>query len=230
MNTTDRPTTAARSGQGRPRVRRRRAEQILDALEKLLESTPLSQLGVEQIAEAAGITRTRFYFYYNSKHLAYAALLERIGNEVGAAYQSPDSWFNRAPGQRPRAAFEATFRQILTVWFEHRAVLREASDLWNAPPEVRDQWLRLFGGLVDIAAATIERERALGVAPPGPDARRLAESMIWSGERLQFLMFIEAPNAMTIEELVDVGTAVWIRGIYRSDDPSPRPRKASMKR
>src|SRR4051794_26373854 len=78
------PETARADGRTKRAAgtRRRRDALILDALERLLVRTSLKDLGVEQIAEAAGITRTRFYHYYKSKHEAYAALLQRVGDQV----------------------------------------------------------------------------------------------------------------------------------------------------
>lgn len=202
------------------RRRRRRDQLILDALEQLLEETPLRDLGVEEIAAAAGITRTRFYFYFKSKHEAYAALMRRVSDEVLAVYAQPDSWFEHPEGRQPRGAFAETFQRTLEVWAKHGAVLREAADLWNAAPDVREQWQRIVDELIDRMAATIERERERGAAPPGPDARRLAECLLWMGERMQFLVFTRAPGAMTPDELVDVGSTILMRAVYVDDDPA----------
>jgi AcrR family transcriptional regulator len=205
--------------------RRRRDELILDALEQLLVETPLRDLGVEEIASAAGITRTRFYYYYKSKHEAYAALLMRISAEVLEVYNLPDSWFVRPLDARPRDSLDLTLKRVLTVWYRHRFVLREASDMWNAVPEVGDHWREIMGGLADAMRQAIDRERKLGVAPPGPDSRRLAQALIWQGERLLFLLYIEAPGAMSIRKLRELGVSLWLRSIYLADDPDPSPAK-----
>jgi TetR/AcrR family transcriptional regulator, ethionamide resistance regulator len=201
--------------------RRRRDQLILDALEKLLAKTALRDLGVEEIAETAGITRTRFYFYFKSKHEAYAALLQRIADEAFDLSGLPGGWFSRPPEVRPRDALLESTRRVQELWWQHRAVLREAADLWNAVPEVREHWLKVMDGLVGKTRAVIERDRELGIAPPGPDARSLAHSLIWYGERTQFLGFIDAPGALTVDELIEVGTCVWMRAIYLADDPDP---------
>jgi AcrR family transcriptional regulator len=217
--------TSKSATEGTPkRPRRRRDELILDALEELLAHHPLRDLGVEEIAAAAGITRTRFYHYFKSKYEAYAALLRRILGEVLAVYNLPESWWVRPEKARPRESLAATLRQVLEVWLKHGHVLREASDMWNAVPEVREQWQEVMAGLSDATRHAIERERERGVAPAGPDAQRLAESLIWQGERLLFLTLMDASGAMDLDELVDLGVALWLRSIYLSDDPAPRRR------
>ncbi|MFR9774147.1 TetR/AcrR family transcriptional regulator [Nocardia sp. SC052] len=192
---------------------------ILDALEKLLRDTALRDLGVEEIAQSAHITRTRFYHYYKSKYEAYAALLRRVAAEAINLSDLPGAWFDRPESVSPRESLFATMRGMKNVWFEHQAVLREASDLWNAVPEVREGWFEIINGLIDRTRTAIELERERGVAPPGPDAQRLAESLIWHGERTQFLIFINAPGALAPDDLVDMTSWIWLRTIYLSDDP-----------
>jgi AcrR family transcriptional regulator len=203
------------------RVKRRRDELILDALERLLATTPLRDLGVEEIAEAAGITRTRFYSYYKSKHGAFAALLRRVAEDVIAVYDRPDSWFVRPPDVRPRDSLRPHIERVAEVWLRHAPVFREASDLWNAVPEVADHWHQIMSGFANRMGLAIERERELGVAPPGPDAQRLAEGLAWQGERLLFLVISRTDGVMSTQEVVEVGTFIWMRAIYLADDPDP---------
>lgn len=211
----DRPKRATRG-------KTRRNELILDALERLLSDMPLKDLGVEQIAEAAGISRTRFYFYYKSKYQALAALLHRVSEEVLEVYSLPDSWFLRQPEARPRDSLALTFRRMADVWLKHGAAVREACDMWNAVPEVRQTWQQIISGLIDATSAAIERERERNVAPPGPDARLLAQSLVWQGERQLFLSLIDALDAANRDELNEIGPSMWMRAIYLADDPNPR--------
>jgi AcrR family transcriptional regulator len=201
--------------------RRPRDQIILDALEQLLLGHRLRDLNVEQIAVAAGITRTRFYHYYGSKQIAFAALLRRTADDAFAAVQTEGTWFERPRTQRPREALEATLREGALVWFEHRSVLREAPDLWNALPEIRHIWQRIWGDLTATVASTIGRERELGVAPPGSDPNLVAMALMWGGERLQFVSAIGAPGALDPDAFTDISLDLWMRVIYGADDPEP---------
>ncbi|WP_409329425.1 TetR/AcrR family transcriptional regulator [Trujillonella humicola] len=198
-----------------------RRELILDALEELLVDTPLRDLGVEQVAERAGITRTRFYFYYKSKHEAYAALLARVRHRLTEFYATQDSWFQRGAGVRPRESMLATVRAVVEFWLAHGAVMREGADLWNSVAETRTLWHDVIAMPVGHMVAAIDRERRRGLAPPGPDAEHLALNLIWHGERMLFLMLTGAPGNMSVDELVDSATTVWMRAIYLDDDPDP---------
>lgn len=205
------------------RTTRRRDELILDALERLLVEIPLRDLGVEQIAEEAGITRTRFYFYFKSKHEAYAALLARVRERLLVFYDTEDSWFQRPESARPRESMTATIRAVVDFWLAHGAVMREGADLWNSVTETRSLWNDLIAQPVERMTRAIERERLRGIAPDGPDAGRLAMNLIWHGERMLFLELIGAPGKMSVDDLVESATTVWMRAIYLADDPDPSP-------
>ncbi|WP_042426642.1 TetR/AcrR family transcriptional regulator [Streptacidiphilus anmyonensis] len=217
----DLPTRAVR----RPRATAtavRRDTLILDALERLLASTPLSELDVEQIAAEAGITRTRFYAYYSSKHDALAALLRRLIAVRTEVYEQPGSWFiDRAPDVRPREALRETIEAVTRRWWAHRFVLREACDLWTVAPQVREVWL----DAIDIATTRIEtaiqRERDRGIAPPGLDARTTAQALAWQAERLNFRAWAQLPQSLSQSELCEVCLTAFMRMIYLADDPDP---------
>jgi AcrR family transcriptional regulator len=210
----------------RKRVTRRRDDLILDALERLLAKHSMAELDVEPIAVEAGITRTRFYHYFQSKHDALAALLRRLRGVLGEAYRHPDSWFiGRAPHVRPRDSMRKTIGIVAKSWWPHRFVLRETSDLWAAPLTVRDAWLQAIDFAADQVAESIERERKLGVAPPGYDARLIAEGLIWQSERIFLRVYAEIPGAMSEDEAKAVGLELWMRTIFLDDDPDPQAKR-----
>jgi TetR/AcrR family transcriptional regulator, ethionamide resistance regulator len=214
------------AGRVRKRVARRRDDLILDALERLLAKKSMAELDVEPIAVEAGITRTRFYHYFQSKHDAYAALLRRLQGVLGEAYKHPDSWFiGRQPHVRPRDSMRKTIDIVARSWWPHRFVLRETSDLWAAPLTVRDAWLHAIDFAADQLGESIERERKLGVAPPGYDARLIAEGLIWQSERVFFRVYADIPGAMAEDDAKAVGLELWMRTIFLADDPDPQARK-----
>ena len=211
------PRSRAAASSARPR-----GTLILDALERLLARAPMSDLDVEAIAAEAGITRTRFYAYYASKDDALAALLHRMIDVRNAAYQHPDSWFvGRPPEVRPRDSVRRAIKMAIDVAWPHRFVLREACDLWTGAPAVRGAWLDVIDAAASQHQAAIIRERERGVAPPGGDARHIAEALAWQAERLCFRTWAQLPGAMSREELGDVCLEAYMRMIFLDDDPDP---------
>ena len=202
--------------------RKPRAEKILDALEELLNERPLREIDVELIAGRVGVTRPRFYYYFPSKNAAMAALLERSCDEVFQAHTAAhDNWYNRPPGVRPRESLQRAGRERAKLFLKHRRVFLEASDMWNAPPEISDVWMRLNRSMINLIRDTISRERERGVAPPGPDASRLAESLWWMGERMLFFTYAGTDGALSGPDLAELIVELFMRTIYLNDDPDP---------
>jgi len=208
----------------RSRKTGQRIEIILDALSSLLEHKPLAQVSVEEIAEASGITRQRFYYYFPTKYDALAALVDRISDELMEAYLSTSSWFVRPPEVSPREALIPTLQDSVKIWERRGHILREASDLWNLPEAVTTHWHRFMDRMVDFAAIQIQRERQAGLAPPGPDPHTMASQLMWMGERMAFLNSSNSPSGVGFGlREIEAAATVFLRTIYLSDDPKVPP-------
>jgi AcrR family transcriptional regulator len=202
------------------RAKGQRFEIILDALTVELERRPLAQLTVDELAEASGITRQRFYHYFPTKYDALAALVDRISDELMRAYLAPRSWFVRPPELTPRQALIPTLEASVEIWERRGHILREASDLWNLPESVRTHWYRFMDRMVGFAAVQIQREREAGIAPPGPDPHTMASQLMWMGERMAFLSSIGSPGGVGFGyQEIEAAATVFLRTIYLSDDP-----------
>ena len=61
----------------------RRRDAILDALDRWLQQSSLETVNIAEVAQQAGVSRSAFYFYFENKAAAVAALTERILDESG---------------------------------------------------------------------------------------------------------------------------------------------------
>ena len=61
-----------------------RREAILDALDGWLHESSLEAINIAEISKQAGVTRSAFYFYFENKGAAVAALMERMVDETFA--------------------------------------------------------------------------------------------------------------------------------------------------
>src|SRR5947208_16978452 len=82
-----------------PSTRRRSArkgdlteQRLMREAEALLAARPLASIGVDEIATAAGISRSSFYFYFASREALLRALGEQAHHEV---LTSAERWLNR---------------------------------------------------------------------------------------------------------------------------------------
>ena len=189
------------------------AEQaILAATERLLAETSLHELSVAQIISAAGISRATFYFYFGSKFAVLTALVDRAIGDIRSVSQ-------QMLGRTGELPIEVAMRQRIQasarIWDANRAVFQATVENWNAIPELRTMWLSALGRLTKALATEIDRERALGRAPTGPDSHALAATLVWTTERCLYVSGLGLADTLDGEQsTVEALTRIWLGAMY----------------
>ena len=207
-------SATARRGR-RPRT----YEAVLAATADLLERTPLSELSVAQILEAAGVGRTSFYEHFSSKDDVVVKLVRRISAEVG---EELEPLFAGGQGS-PDAAVRHALRNVLVTASRHARLLVTVAEEWPVVPELRAIWFSMLGEVTARLAETIDRERAAGAAPAGADSRALAASLIWTAERSFHVAMTGADRTLAgPDSLIEPLVQLFVGTIYgRSVVPRP---------
>ncbi|MBB3727593.1 TetR/AcrR family transcriptional regulator [Nonomuraea dietziae] len=177
----------------------RRERAIVETAKELLQSVPPGQITVDRLAAGAGISRSSFYFYFDSKSAVLDALLDEIAQEMEEAARG---WLDGA-GDDP-AALRKALGVSARLWREHGSLLRPA--LLGEDEEFAGFRSRVVEGYIGQAAARIGRERAEGRAPEGPPQDGLARALV----RMKFAVLAEDQSAQAIETCAVVIT----RAIY----------------
>jgi AcrR family transcriptional regulator len=188
---------------------------ILATCERLLAEKPLREIGVDELAAGAGISRPSFYFYFESKQAVLRTLVERLAHEM---YAEAESWLDREEDS-PEVTVSRSIAAAAQQWRDHGPVLRAAVEVWGAVPELQAVWEDILRSFVEQSAARIADERADGAAPPGPEPEALAKALIWMNERCFYTSSLGAEPALADDELVPTLTAVWLRAIYAGVTP-----------
>jgi TetR/AcrR family transcriptional regulator, ethionamide resistance regulator len=178
-------------------------EAILATCERLLGEKPLGEIGVDELAAGAGISRPTFYFYFESKTAVLRTLVERLAD---AMYADAASFLARSD-EDPEVTIARSIGAAAEQWQEHGPVLRAAVEAWGTVPELQAFWEAIIGRFVDQAAARIEEE---GVG----DAESLAKALIWMNERCFYTSSLGVGPALPDDELVPTLTAIWVRAIF----------------
>jgi AcrR family transcriptional regulator len=186
-----------------PRKGDLKEEAILATCERLLDEKPLADIGVDELAAGAGISRPTFYFYFESKNAVLRALVERLAD---AMYADAASFLAR-DDEDPEITISRSIGAAADQWREHGPVLRAAVEAWGTVPELQAFWEAIIGRFVDQAAARIAEE---GVA----DAESLAKALIWMNERCFYTSSLGAGPALDEDDLVPTLTAIWLRAIF----------------
>ncbi|PWN02342.1 TetR/AcrR family transcriptional regulator [Nocardioides silvaticus] len=184
-----------------------RRDALLTAFDELLREQSLEEINVAEISHRAGVTRSAFYFYFESKALAVMALMQELYDAAADANELLVK-AEGEPEQRIRTAIVSLFDSVDSSPHTYRALL----DARGSNPDVRQMW---DAGLADFAgsiAGMIETERAAGRAVEDPDADAVAAVLLdLNNHALERHALGSGPPR---EQHVDALVSIWLRTIY----------------
>jgi AcrR family transcriptional regulator len=187
------------------------AQAILDTAEQLLAKRSLREIGIDELAAGAGVSRSTFYFHFESREDVLYALSERLSREL---YASAVVWFRRSD-EPPKVAVQRALEKTVALWREHGPVLRASVRGRESNPRLAELWSELARRFMRSTAVQIESERNAGLAMPGPpSARALARVLVMLNEQACFQQSLMKKSADWDAELVDTLATIWVRSIY----------------
>jgi len=201
----------ARRQPGGPAKGDRRRQAIVDAVEHLLQTRTIGQLSVEDIAAEAGISRSGFYFYFESK---YTALADALSDVADAMVHAADDFFGDTE-REPHEYVPQALGGVARLWREHSDLLVAVVDAAHSDGGARaiwDDWRQRFvTGISQAVAAERDagRAHANGVAP-GELARALLAMNLG-------LFYDDARNRVSdadAERTVAALTTVWLSAVW----------------
>jgi TetR/AcrR family transcriptional regulator, ethionamide resistance regulator len=183
---------------------------ILDTAWQLLTEKPLTAITIDDLARGAGISRSSFYFYFDSKDAVLRALSSRVADEIrGATGPSFDPDVIATDDQ-----VRASIAGYLHRWREKGPMLRAMAVMSEQDEELRAFWAGVTGELLDRFADGIERARSAGAVPPGPpaarDLARVIVAMLW---RVGYELSIDQPSPAEERRIVDTVATVCLRAV-----------------
>lgn len=143
--------------QSSPPVRRRGDRHrlaILQAVRELLQEKPFAELSVSTISLRAGVARSGFYFYFDSKYSVLAQILAEAAEELEelTQYFAP-----RQPGESPEAFAKRMVGSAVAVYANNDPVMTACNVARHTDIEIRDLLdeqfevvLRQIVGIVDV--------------------------------------------------------------------------------
>jgi AcrR family transcriptional regulator len=193
-----------------------RRTQLLDALDALLHEETLGSINVADIASRAGVTRSAFYFYFENKAAAVAALGAPLFEQVSFVAAE-----TLAPGGNPRARFEAQTRGLIAAWQQHQNLYRAMLDARHTNPAVLEVWNRGREAFIGPLSELIDVEREAGNAPAGPHSRALATLLLELNDRS--IEALAGNDSLELEDRIDALTTIWTRAIYGTEPETCSP-------
>jgi AcrR family transcriptional regulator len=184
-----------------------RREALLDAFDGLLREQTLDEINVAEISRRAGVTRSAFYFYFESKAIAVMALMRGLYDAAADANELLVKAEGR-PEERIRSAITMLFDSVDRSAHTYRALL----DARAASPAVREMWEAGRAEFASVVAGMIGTERAAGRATAGPDESALAKVLLDLNDHSLERHALGAGPAR--EDHIQALTFIWLRTIY----------------
>lgn len=184
-----------------------RRDALLAAFDDLLREQSLEEVNVAEISRRAGVTRSAFYFYFESKAVAVLALMQGLYDAAADA----NELLVKAEGEpedRIRRAITMLFDSVDRTAHTYRALLEARV----SSPAVRDMWDAGRADFAGVIAGMIGTERAAGRATAGPDEDALAKVLLDLNDHAleRHSLGGSPPRDQHIEAL----THIWLRSIY----------------
>lgn len=178
---------------------------ILDKAWALLGDKPLSQITIEDLVSGAAISRSTFYFYFESKEAVMRALAARVADEIRDVFAEARFAKGAVDVRRSIAGY-------LARWRTKGRVLRAMAILVETDPALRDFWEGVTEELLDEAAAALDEQRREGRVLPAPPASkdlvRALFAMLW---RTGYELSVRPTSRAEEKRIVDTLATVIVR-------------------
>lgn len=173
---------------------------LLEALDLELQGSSLDAVTIADISRRAGVTRSAFYFYFDNKAAATAALVEQLYDELVGAAALLDG--DGPPAER----VEAMVRALFGAWDRHQHLFRAMLEARATSAAVREMWDADRRSFVPHLASVVE------AAGGHDDPEALASVLLELNDRM--LERLALGGELSREQLVDTVVAIWLRSIY----------------
>jgi len=133
---------------------------------ELLQEQAFADLSVSAISERAGIARSGFYFYFDSKYDVLAAILGEATHELEELthYFAP-----RGADETPSAFAKRMVGSAVAVFAHNDPVMTACNDARNTDAKIRDILDRQIDSIIHQIVGIVEKEIAAGTAHPISD-------------------------------------------------------------
>lgn len=190
---------------------RRRAEieqQLLEATERLMaDGFSFTELSVDRLAAAAGISRATFYIYFEDKRQLLLKLTRQVFAELSEA---ANLWWAVAERRDPDDGRRA-IREIIAAYRRHQAVITAANEMATYDAAVAETYRDLIDDVAAKGKLAIERAIASGMAP-AVHSFETANALTWMVERVCHQVVRYAPpedDPRMAEALTEIVWRAW---------------------
>jgi AcrR family transcriptional regulator len=144
----------------------RQRQAIVQAVRELLEERPFAQLSVSTISDRAGVARSGFYFYFDSK---YAVLAQILADATHELEELTEYFAPRGPDESPAAFAKRMVGSAAAVYAHNDPIMSACNAARSTDAEIRELLDQQVEGVVQQIIGIVEDELRAGTAHPISD-------------------------------------------------------------
>ncbi|MGF2947135.1 TetR/AcrR family transcriptional regulator [Mycobacterium sp.] len=202
-----------------PALRRgdKQRQAIIQATRELLQERPFAELSVATISAHAGVARSGFYFYFDSK---YAVLAQIVAEATEELEELTQYFAPRQPGETPEQFAARMVGSAAAVYAHNDPVMTACNAARYTDDEIRDILEQQFEVVLRAIVAIVEAEMAAGTAHPiSDDIPTLVRTLAGTTA----LALTGDPVMVGTDDDVDRRVAVlerlWLNALWGGDHP-----------
>src|SRR6201991_2738978 len=133
----------------------RQRDAIVAAVRELLHERSFADLSVSTISERAGVARSGFYFYFDSKYAVLAVILAETGEMLD---QLTHNFAPREPGETPEAFAKRMVGSAAAVYANDDPVLTACAVARNTDAQIREMMDDFYDSVMDKIVTLLEQD------------------------------------------------------------------------
>ncbi|MBU8809609.1 TetR/AcrR family transcriptional regulator [Mycolicibacterium goodii] len=150
----------------------RQREAIVTAVRELLEEQPFSDISVSTISERAGVARSGFYFYFDSKYAVLAVILAEAMEELDALTHN---FAPRGEDESPAAFAKRMVGSAAAVYATNDPVMSACTVAQNTDAKIREIMNDFEDATIAKIVGVIEQDK--GARPISDDLPALVRTL-----------------------------------------------------
>jgi AcrR family transcriptional regulator len=152
----------------------RQRDAIIEAVRELLQQRSFADLSVSTISERAGLTRSGFYFYFDSK---YAVLAVILADALAELDKLTHDFAPRGAGESPAAFAKRMVGSAAAVFASNDPVMRACTLAQNTDAQIREMMNDVEDTVIAKIVGVVEQEMRAGARPISDDLPALVRTL-----------------------------------------------------
>src|SRR5215218_4943266 len=193
----------------------RQREAIITAVRELLEQRSFADLSVSTISERAGVARSGFYFYFDSKYAVLAVILADAGDLLD---ELTHHFASREPGETPAAFAKRMVGSAAAVYANDDPVLRACAVARNTDVQIREMMDDFYDGIIDKLITLLEQDSE--ARPISDDLPALVRTLAATTTMTLTQDSAFVGRGQELSRAIDIVEKLWLNALWGGSDPT----------